>query len=195
MCVLSPLCALTKQDRTALPHEVRVGWGDFMFESAMWHNSSKTTDYRYTGHLFAEYQYFFNHWCSFGVQIDYDQVWWTEVACSLPLPAKPAEGRACNFYNISLLPTVRFTYYHHPYVNLYSALGVGMTINAGTERDMYGRRTALAPAVNVTLLGVRAGGKHLFGAFEIGALNAVRDKNLMYMIGSRLLSVSVGAAL
>ena len=196
LCVLSPLRALTKQDRMATPHELRVGWGDFMFESAMWHTSAHTCNYRYTGHLFAEYQYYFTYWFSFGGQVDYDQVWWTSGDYRLPNSnlVSPEQEKECYFYNITFLPTVRFTYYSKPYVNLYLALGLGLTVNAGTEMDMYCRTTAFSPALNVTLLGVRVGGKHVFGTFELGALNAVRDKNLMYMLGARLLSLSVGAS-
>ena len=191
-----PLHALTKQDRAYVPSELRVGWGDFLFESAMWHNSANTSHYRYTGHLFVEYQYYFSYWFSLGAQLDYDQVWWDATGYRLPNTnlISPEKNRECYFYNITLLPTIRFTYYSRPYVNLYLALGAGLTVNAGTETDMYNRTTALSPAFNVTLLGMRAGGKHLFGTFELGALNAIRDKNLMYMLGARLFSLSVGVA-
>ena len=30
--------------------ELRLGWGDPMFESAVWYKSSEKTDYRYSGH-------------------------------------------------------------------------------------------------------------------------------------------------
>ncbi len=51
----------------SLRHEVRVGWGDPIFESAMKyefpHLGKPNTDVTYlTGHFFAEYQYYWLPW-------------------------------------------------------------------------------------------------------------------------------------
>ncbi|MGM9837507.1 MAG: hypothetical protein ACI30A_03335 [Paludibacteraceae bacterium] len=182
--------ALTKSQRDSIPHEVRIGWGDMLFETAVWHKNAATDRYRYTGHLFAEYQYHFFPWLSLGAQMDYEQVWWDVLKRGSQLLDTPERNRC--FYNVSLIPTVRFTYYHHHYVNLYSALGIGLTINGGTETDMLGRHTACAPVLSLTVLGLRVGEEHWFGAVEIGGLNALTGKDAIYMLGSRLFTASVG---
>lgn len=178
--------ALTKEQRIVLPHEIRLGWGDMLFETAMWNQTSTANNHRYTGHIFTEYQYHIKDWLSVGAQIDYEQVLWNTPT------ATPDNSEQQYFFNLSLLPTVRFTYFFHEYVNLYSALSVGLNINSGTQTDYKGRQTAYAPAFALTLLGVSVGKDHWFGAIEIGALNALNDKQEIYMLGSRLFTISVG---
>ncbi len=176
-----PAVAVMRAEADSLHHEVRLGWGDMLFETAMWHSTQHTSDYRYTGHLFAEYQYRVKNWLSVGMLADYERVMWRAEALSDQ-----------NFYNLSLLPTMRFTYFFSQYVNLYSAVMLGLNINGGTETDMYGRQTACAPAFGITALGMSVGNEHWFGAAEIGGLNALASKDLIYMLGSRLFTASIG---
>ena len=62
----------TKWDYLTWRNEIRVGWGDQLFESLMWHNPTSITttmpeawsqtyheNYRHHQHLWAEYQYRF----------------------------------------------------------------------------------------------------------------------------------------
>ena len=56
------LLALTREERMSARNELRVGWGDMLYERAMYHNSNGTDHYRYTGHVFAEYQYYLRPW-------------------------------------------------------------------------------------------------------------------------------------
>ncbi len=177
-----PAYALTKHETDSLRHEVRLGWGDMLFETAVWHSTRHTDDYRYTGHLFAEYQYHPKSWLSVGMIADYEQVLWRQLD----------DNSQHTFYNIGLLPTVRFTYYFHEYVNLYSALFVGLNVNGGSDRDFRNRLVACAPAFGITALGVSVGKAHWFGAVEIGGLNALVSKDEIYMVGSRLFTASVG---
>ena len=99
--------ALTREQQLATRNELRIGWGDMLYETAMYHNSNSTNHYRYTGHVFAEYQYYLRAWLSVGVQADYEQVWWDVPHSGIqPLPT-PSQDHC--FYNASLLPTLRFT--------------------------------------------------------------------------------------
>lgn len=184
------LFALTREERMSVRNELRIGWGDMLYEQAMYHNSNSTNRYRYTGHIFVEYQYYLQPWFSLGVQADYEQVWWdvTRVGTQ-PLP-EPSKDHS--FYNACLMPAMRFSYCHKPHVNLYSALMFGVGVNGGTETDMYGRTLAWTPAWGFTLLGLKAGGKHCFVSVEIGGLNAIAGRNFIYMLGSRMFSASVG---
>ncbi len=171
-------------------HEVRIGWGDMLYETWMWHDNYRTEHYRYTGHLFSEYQYYLKPWFSLGGQLDYEQVWWDQTMEGNRVLENPIQD--VTFYNITILPMMRFTYCRRNYFAMYSSLGLGMTINGGTETDMKGRHTACSPAWSVTLLGFKAGGNHLFGTVEVGFLNALAGRNYIYMVGSRLVSASVG---
>lgn len=176
------------------PHEVRVGWGDPMFETMVWHNSptyftlENTYNYRYTGHIFAEYHYRQNSWFSYGGQVDYQQVFWTREMLKdgefVYLP--------CHFYDISLMPTIRFTYFSSEWVNLFSGLGAGLLINGGTEKDFMGRKVALAPVVDLSILGMSIGRDMFFGTVEIGGMISLMNTNTIYMVGSRIVSASFG---
>lgn len=95
---------------------------------------------------------------------------------------------SCNreFYSVAFMPEVRFSYLNRPHVTLYSALSVGFAQFFGTE-DCYNvtypehRHPWLSGEINgdysptrfstlhVTLFGVKAGWKHVFGSIELGA--------------------------
>jgi hypothetical protein len=98
------------------------------------------------------------------------------------------------FHNITIVPTVRFAYFHHDYVSLYSAIGVGINVNTGTEL-MKGRATVVSPAVNITLLGMRLGKGRWYGVLEMGAMAALNNAHEVYMFGSRIFTASVGVRL
>ena len=171
-------------------HEVRLGWGDMLFETMVFHPSSthqypagKPTDYQYkenrdygfTGHFFAEYRYHFSELFSLGMQADFEGVFWTTET----------NFRSRN-YNLTLRPNVRFTYFHSDWVRLYSGLGAGLLIAFDNERH-----TEAAPAFNLNLLGVQVGKGPWSGSVELGLMAAMKGANDIYMLGSRLLSVSV----
>ncbi len=95
---------------------------------------------------------------------------------------------SCNreYYSIAFMPEVRFSYLNRPHVTLYSALSVGLAEFFGTD-DCYnvtypenrhpwfsdGINGDYAPTqfstLHVTLFGVKAGWKHVFGSLELGA--------------------------
>lgn len=187
----------------SIPHEVRIGWGDMLFEMLVWHESAYPTalpeqymevyneQFRYTQHWFAEYMYNASYWYSLGCLVDYSGVLWDKVM-------RNGSGEELSrdknhwFSNISIVPTIRFSYYRSPYVSLYSSLGVGLNINTGSELDFKGRRTAMVPVVNISLLGVRVGHGRWFGAVELGGMISLLSTNEVYMLGSRLFTASFG---
>ena len=178
--LLIPLCASAQ---TSFPvNEVRVGWGDPMFETAAFYNNSTKNDYRYSGHFFAEYQHNFLKWLGVGFETDFERVSWNVVK----------DGSRGNYYNLSFFPTVRFTYFRKGIVTMYSGLGVGLNFNGGTETDYLGRKTICAPLVDITAYAISLDFGNFCGTFEIGALNSVLGKNTIFMAGSRLLSLSIG---
>lgn len=189
----------------SIPHEIRIGWGDMLFEMLVWHPDAYPTllpetyvdtydeHFRYTQHWFAEYLYNASYWYSIGCMVDYSGVLWDRVT-------RNGRGEELNreknhwFSNISIVPTIRFSYYRSPYVSLYSSLGIGLNINTGSEIDYKGRRTAMAPVVNISLLGMRVGHGRWFGAVELGGMISLLGTNEVYMLGSRLFTASIGCS-
>ena len=186
------------------PHQLRVGWGDQLFESLMWYNQLHSTiypesfeeeeyseEYRYLQHWFVEYQYRVRYWFNVGAMVDYSGVLWDKVTRNGKGDEVNRE-KDCNFHNIAIMVTTRFTYMHSKYVSLYSGLGAGLNINTGFEIDYRGRKTALAPALSLTVLGMNVGNERWFGAVEFGGLYSLMNIHEVYMAGSRMFTVSVG---
>ena len=188
-----------------MPHDLRIGWGDQMFETLIWrdrgyyrdlpgsYEASYDENYRYTQHWFVEYLYNFNYCYSLGLLVDYSGVIWDRVHRN-GRGKELAREENRNFHNIAIIPMVHFSYFHHDYVSLYSALGVGFNINTGSEL-INGRTTMIAPAVNITLLGMRVGKGRWYGALELGAMAALNNAYEVYMFGSRLFTASIGVRL
>ena len=184
-------------------HELRVGWGDQLFETLVWYNQPHPTlypetyigkyeeRYRYTQHWFVEYQYRVRYWVNVGAMIDYSGVIWDKVRRN-GIGEEVSSEKNCNFHNIAIMATARFTYMHSKYVLLYSGLGAGLNINTGSEIDYRGRKTTLAPALNLTVLGMSVGNEKWFGAVEFGGLYSLMNMNEVYLAGSRMFTLSVG---
>ena len=187
----------------SIHHEFRVGWGDQLFETLVWYNQSHPTiypesfigqyeeRYRYTQNWLAEYQYRVRYWFNIGAMIDYSGVVWDKVKRN-GLGEELNRDKNCNFHNIAIMATARFTYMHSKYVFLYSGLGVGLNINTGSELDYRGRKTVLAPALNLTVLGMSVGDEKWFGAVEFGGLYSLMNMHEVYLTGSRMFTLSVG---
>ena len=185
------------------PHQLRIGWGDQLFETLAWYDQPHSTlypesyigqyeeRYRYAQHWFAEYQYRVRYWFNVGGMIDYSGVVWDKVNRN-GLGEEVSREKNCNFHNIAIMATARFTYMHSKYVSLHSGLGVGLNINTGSEIDYRGRKTALAPALNLTVLGMSVGNEKWFGAVEFGGLYSLMNIHEVYLAGSRMFTLSVG---
>ena len=90
------------------------------------------------------------------------------------------------YHAISILPEIRLSWFNRPHVTLYSELAFGVTkfIGKVTNYDLAyadnsvaylelggynSRPRTVFPSLHVTLFGIRAGGEHWFGSFELGA--------------------------
>lgn len=75
---------------------------------------------------------------------------------------------------LTLMPELRFSYFNRPHVTLYSAIAAGTTLFLGKELymgkfwDFRWEKSKVTPSFQLTAFGVRAGGEHLFGSFELG---------------------------
>ena len=204
-CAVFSVQAETKWDHITHRNELRIGWGDQLFETLMWHNptsivkSMPTTysqtyheDYRYFQHLWIEYQWRFTHWFSMGAMADGSAVKWDDVTRNgqgVEIGRDPGHY----FYNIIVMPTIRFTYFHHPNVNLYSGLGIGVDINSGTETNTKGQYTDFGAAVDVTVFGVSANYDRWFMTVDFGGMTAFKNSQAIYLAASRMINVSIGA--
>ena len=122
-CMASVAVAETKWDHLDQRNEIRIGWGDQLFESLKWHNPTSIVtnlpaswnqtyheNYRHHQHIWLEYQWRFTHWFSLGGMFDMSEVGWDDVK-------RDGTGAVLNidknhyFYNLVIMPTVRFTYY------------------------------------------------------------------------------------
>lgn len=197
--------AETREERQNSPHEVRLTIGDMMCESLIWYDDAHA-DYSglgtssslfaerqntfWTPHFAGEYQYRLNDWFSVGAQLDFQYTGWHRVLYN-NTNMVVSDTRE-HFYNLSILPTIRFTYLHTEHVNLYSALSLGMDINGGSEADLHGKKVALGAAVDIAVLGLSAGANNWFGSVELGGLSAMKNKGTVFMLASRIVTVGVG---
>lgn len=185
-------------------NELRIGWGDQLFESLIWHNPTSiiTTmpdsyqqvykeNYSYNQHVWMEYQWRFTHWFSLGAMVDFSHVGWDEVT-------RNGKGTELNrkeeqfFYNAVIMPTIRFTYFHHENVNFYSGLGVGLDINGGTETNALGNHTDVGAAINLTVFGISANYQRWFWTIDCGGLYALKNMNTIFLMSSRIVNVGMG---
>ena len=183
-------------------HSVRIGWGDMLFEtmafrpklSGTWATPSALPDnylhvetfkFGYTGHIFGEYQYRVTKVVSLGAQADIEGIFWKEGEFDKYLKLVSPATSIRN-WDLTLLFTMRFTYFEREWVRLYSGLGIGGLL----AFDNHGGFGA-APAFNLNFIGIEVGKGSWGGTFELGGLNAIASPRAIYQVFSRIFSVSV----
>ena len=111
---------------------------------------------------------------------------------------KHAKNQLIHF---TLMPTVRFSYYRHRIVELYSSIGVGYTFSKFTsavpiEWGMGVESDTQGVALSATLFGVNVGNEHWFAEAELGSICTFPlfwpEVTCGPIYGSRLFSVAVG---
>ena len=155
---------------------VRVGAGDSLFESLVFHPAAGTSHYTYSGHWFADFHYKLTRVISVGGQLDWQSICWD----------REEDAFRSRNYDLTILPTVRFTWLNRKWVRLYSGLGAGLLIAFDNEG---GRE--FAPAFNLNSIGIQFGDGPWCGSVDLGFMVALRGTGKVYMLGSRLLSVGV----
>ncbi len=183
--------------------EVRFGIGDMLFETMVWHDqvhgnymnfpdgseAAENRDYSYTPHVSIEYMWHFLPWLSAGLNVDIQNTSWklnTYDNSNRLLSSSPQ-----NFFNLCLMPTVRFNYFRRQHIGLYSSLGAGVDFNGGSETDYRGRHTAVGAACDLRFIGLTAGNGHWWGFFDFGGMFAMQNKDVMFLMGSQLMRTGV----
>ena len=187
------VCAETKENREENPHEIRIGIADNHYEiahmskEAIVHGIPKINHgIQSTGHLFTEYQYRINGWLSVGGTFDYMHNWETYCGCqnyTMDENGNIIEIKHNTQYSshISILPTIRFTYFHDKHVNIYSSIGLGVHLSYNSYDDIKTNFTDnLGVALDICALGLSVGNKHWFGTFELGSMNTFTFPTLNY---------------
>lgn len=189
LCVAMPAMAESKEARAERPHEVRIGIGDsfadrdFNGPSHNYYNGPRPV-YRnefYTPNLFAEYQYRINHWLGIGVQVNTMWMGWQKQSGNQLSTSKTG--------HFEIMPTVRFTYFHHEWVNLYSSVALGYY--GGIEQEGESVNYGGGIAFDFCALGVSVGRNRFFGTFEAGMLNAGSFSGPNQIL-SKVMSFSLG---
>lgn len=192
--------AVSAADGGPQKHSVRIGWGDPLYETAVYHSTSahifdyssgvsgdylvaERFNYKYSGHVFAEYRYSFSSLFSAGAMLDYEGISWENGIFDRnhKLVQEKPDG---HYRNIVIMPTARFSYFRKGPVSVYSGLGAGLLISVASKAEF-------SPAFYVNAIGVEYGKGHWSGAIDLGALNAMTDLDNIYMLGSRLVSISI----
>lgn len=209
ICVISVLCPLlvglsaSAQQKPAsfYKHEISVGVGDMLFETAIWHDQVhreygqigseidlfENTDYSYTPHLFIEYYYRVSDWFNIGFDYDFQYTSWTEEHYNA---AGFKTGTSSEkFYNLCLMPSMRFNYLNKKHFNLYSIISLGLDVNGGTKADCFGKKTLVGAAADLRLIGFKFGSGHCWGFVDLGLLAALKDQNTIFLLGSELCRV------
>ena len=200
--IVSVGCYAIPADSTMLRHEVRVGWGDMLFETAVFHDSPlhrwanpeyispqytilEKHNHSYTGHFFVEYRYSFKWWLSLGFQADLQGIFWKETEYDRYHNAVSGTTEMKNF-DLTLMPTLCFTFFRGKWVDLFAGISGGLLIamdnHSGCEP---------APAFALNLLGLSVGKGHWSGSAELGMMGALLNTQKIYMLGSRLFAVSL----
>ena len=100
------------------------------------------------------------------------------VVPAVDLPNVPVYSWHEKEHQFVIMPEVRFSYLNRPHVTLYSGLSMGLLINRGNcyrgtiPEELYHpgeNHTSVFSAFQLTAFGVKAGAKHWFGSFELGA--------------------------
>ncbi len=184
------LCQAEAKNPPLRHHLVRLGWGDPLFETLAFHEGAaqdfvRKDHFCYTGHFFLEYQYRLNRVVGLGIQTDIEGIFWKETPVDTYHKPTGASVPSRN-YDLSILPTLRLTFLNSRYVQLYGGFAAGLMVAFDNSRH-----TELAPVVNITPLGVQVGKDAWSGTLELGGLTSLMGANKVYMLGSRLVSVSV----
>ena len=151
-----------------------------------------------SGHIFASYVYQFTPLISFGVEAD---------ALFLQNKFRMVNGygerledpAVSTLYNITVLPTVRFTYMRDGFISIYSAIGLGATYS-GYSTNLPSEWTEQSPdnlgiTANIVFGGMNFHYQNWYAETELGLMGT---KMLLWpqsthpILTSRLLSIAVG---
>ena len=198
LCSLA-LHAETAETRKENPHQIRIGIADDLFLRGLESITSSDPflpptqegyhitgfdehNYRSTGHLYAEYHYRINHWLAVGANFDTRTSLWQRTDYSICPHESVVNTQNHNAVGLTLMPTVRFTYYDTPYASFYASVGIG------AQMQMFDNTIdAIYPTLDLCYLGISLGKNHWFCDLELGGapIPFLLDRLFRFNIGYR----------
>lgn len=178
------LCALfayaeTNENRKEYPHVIQIGIADDLFIRSIEMPSNNPTyppieygyhaygtrqdHYRSTGHLFAEYRYRINHWLSVGANFNVRTALWKDTDFSTCPIESISTSQNRHHLRMTLMPTVRFSYFNNKYASLYASVGIGPYLEIYENSLEW-----VFLSLDVCYFGVSLGKKHWFCDLELG---------------------------
>ena len=178
-------------DKSLFRHEFRLGVSDhfgFVFHreiggNAVGENLPNTvcTDLLYTPVFSFDYHYRAAKWFWLGLSTGYGFYKESHYPDGIVSPDLPYW--LCKQHNFLIMPSLRFSYLNRQHITLYSGLDIGLLIVRRTPELIMNsdfsvlldqtclphNRTDVFSAFQLTAFGVKAGAKHWFGSFELGA--------------------------
>lgn len=153
------------------------------------YRSAQHKYYSNIGNIFVSYNYRLTPLLSVGAEVNFSQAT-DHRRLYNGYKTLVEKNDKLHLSHLSIVPSLRATYYRHPVVELYSALGVGYTWSClGTNEHAHGI------TFNTTLLGVNVGNEHWFAEAEVGGLSTLTFfwyGGYEYFYDSRLCSIAVG---
>ena len=193
---------------TVRKHEISVTLGDMLMETLVWpanlhaDYSGATTlnpiftekrDYGYSPHIALGYEYILNDWLGLGAKGDFQYTGWHNY--SYDKHNTQVDRTNGNFCNMCLMASARFTYFRRSSWSLYSSLALGLDINGGTEYNLSGKKTDVGVASDLRLLGMRFDFGRFYASADVGGLYALKNMGTIYMVSSKIVSISFGVKL
>lgn len=170
-----PLGAQVRRQPTVPHGELSVGWGDQMFEKLCWHPANDAGEYKYTQHWFIRYLHCQGSHLSYGGMIDVSGVFWDDY-----------------FLNVSVMPMARYNFYDKRGFSISSQCGFGINMNTGSETDYFNKNTEFAPVIYFSPVGIQYSRGRYFASIDLGGTFSLKSRNMIFMFGSRLISISIG---
>ena len=178
-----------------------------LFETMIWHDQvhkdyswaadgklfSEDHHYMYMPHISGEYSYRLLPWMNLGLSLNFQETGWHRECYDNSGVMKNMSRE--NFWNLCLMPVVRFNYFRREHVEIYSSISAGMDINGGSEKNGFGQNTVCGFAADLRLVGVSAGSGHWWGFAEFGGLYALRNKDTMFLMNSEMIRVGISYVL
>lgn len=145
----------------------------------------KPVDMALYGHYGIHYHYQVKPWCQIGVKAMVEGAKWTHYSDTLRTSITAVDRDAL----ITLMPSVRFTYFNRPWIRLYAGADVGCAYLLAHTTSYYqkgednsnDKDNNFIFAFNVTAFGLNVG-KRFYGLFE---LNAGYDAIVKFGMGAR----------
>lgn len=136
--------------------------------------------------FFVEYQYRINPYIGVGLKADVLPILGSTTIRNGYYEIVGHSGKYLSLLYLEFVPRVKFTFYHHEYVNLYAAAGFGLVADCPIQSIQW----RFDAELQATLFGLSIGKNGLFGSFEFFNIGLTTLR--VHMQPTNFLSASIG---